>query len=167
LRLLLLVALAQPPQVEIQAPYVRTPPEAVAAMLKLAAVDSRDIVYDLGSGDGRIVIAAARKFGARGVGIEVHPERVAEARRNALQAGVARRTEFRLGDIFEADLREATVVTMFLLADLNRKLRPKLQAELPPGARVVSYCFDMGGWKPARTIDAGACKIHLWIVPQR
>ena len=139
----------------------------MAAMLKLAAVDSRDVVYDLGSGDGRIPIAAARQFGARGVGLEIHPERIAEARRNALQAGVAGRAEFRLGDIFEADLREATVVTMFLLADLNRKLRPKLQAELRPGTRVLSYCFDMGDWKPARTIDAGGCKIHLWTIPRR
>lgn len=157
----------QPAQIEIQAPYVRTPPEAVAAMLTLAAVSARDVVYDLGSGDGRIVIEAARRSGARGVGIEIHPERIAEARRKARQAGVAGRVEFRLGDIFEADLGEATVVTLFLLADLNRKLRPKLEAELAPGARVVSYCFDMGGWKPARTIEAGGCKIHLWIIPPR
>lgn len=160
-------ACAQPAQIEIQAPYVRTPPEAVAAMLKLAAAGARDVVYDLGSGDGRIVIAAAREAGARGVGIEINPERVAEARRKAAEAGVAGRVEFRIGDVFETDLRDATIVTMFLLADLNLKLRPKLLAELRPGARVLSYCFDMGDWKPDKTVDTGGCKIYLWTIPPR
>jgi len=173
LRLLFLLTLpacgafAQPAQIEIQAPYVRTPPEAVAAILKLAAAGTGDVVYDLGSGDGRIVIAAAREAGARGVGIEIHPERVAEARRKAAEAGVAGRVEFRTGDVFETDLRDATVVTMFLLADLNLKLRPKLLAELRPGARVLSYCFDMGDWKPDKAVDTGGCKIYLWTIPPR
>ena len=160
-----LPAAEQPAQVEIQAPYVRTPPEAVSAMLKLAGIGPRDIVYDLGSEDGRIVIAAAKQAGARGVGIEINPERVAEARRNAAAAGVAGLVEFRAGDIFETDLREATVVTLFLLADLNRKLRPKLMAELRPGSRVVSYCFDMGDWKPQQSQDSRGCKIYLWTIP--
>ncbi len=136
-------------------------------MLKLAGAGARDVVYDLGSGDGRIVIAAARQAGARGVGIEIHPERVAEARRRAAEAGVGSRVEFRVGDVFETDLREATIVTMFLLSDLNRKLRPKLLAELRPGARVLSYCFDMGDWKPDKAVDAGGCKVYLWTVPGR
>lgn len=161
------LGLAQPAQIEIQAPYVRTPAEAVEAMLKLAGASPRDVVYDLGSGDGRIVIAAARLAGARGVGIEIHPERVAEARRKAAEAGVGNRVEFRVGDVFEADLSEATVVTMFLLSDLNRKLRPKLLTELRPGARVLSYCFDMGDWKADKVLDAGGCKVYLWTVPGR
>ena len=148
-------AFAQPAQIEIQAPYVRTPPEAVAAMLKLAAAGARDVVYDLGSGDGRIVIAAAREVGARGVGIEINPQRVAEARRKAAEAGVAGRVEFRIGDVFETDLRDATIVTLFLLAELR------------PGARVLSYCFDMGDWKPDKTVDTGGCKIYLWRIPLR
>ncbi len=162
-----LAAGGPPAQIEIEAPYVRTPPEAVAAILKLAAVGPGDTLYDLGSGDGRIVIAAAKRAGARGVGIETHADRIAEARRNAVEAGVADRIEFRLGDVFDADLRHATVVTMFLLPDLNRKLRPKLLSELQPGTRVVSYCFDMGDWKPDRSVDTGGCKVYLWTVPQR
>jgi predicted RNA methylase len=136
-------------------------------MLKLAGVGSRDVLYDLGSGDGRIVISAAKEAGARAVGIEVNPERVAEARRKAVEAGVAGRVEFRIGDVFDAELGEATVVTMFLLADLNRKLRPKLQSQLKPGARVLSYCFDMGDWTPAGSVDTGGCKVYLWVIPPR
>src|SRR5512140_3499176 len=105
-------------------------------MLKLAAAGARDVVYDLGSGDGRIVIAAAKNAGARGVGIDINPQRVAEARKNAAQAGVAGRVEFRIGDVFEPDPRGATVLTLFLPSDLTRKLRPKLLDELRPGARV-------------------------------
>ena len=157
---------AQPAQVEIRAPYVQTPPEAVSAMLELAAVAGGDVVYDLGAGDGRIVIAAVRRPGVRAVGIELDPGRVRGAREAAEKEGLGGRAEFLSQDFFEADLRGATVVTLFLLPDQNRKLRPKLWNELKPGARVVSFCFDMGPeWKPERQIEAAGCKIYRWRAP--
>lgn len=128
------------------APYVPTPEHIVLQMLELADVSSEDVVYDLGSGDGRIVIAAARDFGARGVGIEIDHELIKQARQNAEAAGVADRVEFRQGDLFETDLSDATVVTLYLWPDMNNRLRPKLQAELDPGDRVVSHSFDIDGW---------------------
>lgn len=128
------------------APYVPTPEHVVLQMLELADVSSEDVVYDLGSGDGRIVIAAARDFGARGVGIEIDPELIKQARRNAEAAGVADRVEFRQGDLFEADLSDATVVTLYLWPDMNNRLRPKLKEDLDPGDRVVSHSFDIDGW---------------------
>ncbi|MFB3825460.1 MAG: class I SAM-dependent methyltransferase [Bryobacteraceae bacterium] len=156
-----LFAQVQPKSVSINAPYVTTPPHVVKAMLDLAGVKKGDVLYDLGCGDGRIVTAAARR-GARGVGIDVNPARVQEARENARKAGVT--AEFREQDILDADIREATVVTLYLLPQLNLDLRPKLLAELRPGTRVVSHCFDMGDWKPDREIDAGGCKVYEWIV---
>lgn len=137
-------------------------------MLKLAGVAAGDVVYDLGSGDGRIVLAAARLPGVRAVGIEIDAERVRAAREAASKAGLAGRAEFRRQDFFETGLGEATVVTLFLLADQNRKLRPKLWRELRAGARVVSYCFDMGPeWKPERAVEAAGCRVYLWIAPGR
>jgi len=121
-----------------------TPHEVVKEMLALAGVKSGDIVYDLGCGDGRIVIAAARDFGARGVGIDIDPQRIAESQENAKAAGVTDRVKFREDDLFEAEIREATVVTLFLWPSLNLKLRPKLQKDLKPGTRIVSYIHDMG-----------------------
>jgi SAM-dependent methyltransferase len=153
-----------PKTASINAPFVSTPPRVVEAMLKLAAVTKSDVVFDLGCGDGRIVIAAARQHGARGVGVDVNPERIREARENARRAGVARLTEFREQDIFDADLRGATVVTLYLLPQLNLDIRPKLQRELKPGTRVVSHCFDMGDWKPEKQSDVGGCKIYEWVV---
>ena len=124
-------------------------------MLKLADIKKNDIVYDLGCGDGRIVIAAAKTYGARGVGIDINPERIKEAKANAKAAGVEHLVRFEENDLFEADFREATVVTLFLLPTINLKLRPKLQAQLKPGTRVISNTFDMGDWKAEKEQSIG------------
>jgi precorrin-6B methylase 2 len=142
-----------------------TPNETVAAMLKLAEVKQNDIVYDLGCGDGRIVIAAARDFGARGVGIDIDPQRIAESNENARTAGVTQRVTFREEDLFEADIREATVVTLFLWPSLNLKLQPKLLKELKPGTRIVSYIHNMGDWPAEKQVTAGTRQIYLWTIP--
>jgi len=158
---------APQPPVSLDVPFVPSPNDVVAGMLKLANVRSGDVVYDLGCGDGRIVVAAARRAkGVRAVGIDIDPQRIAEAEANARRAGVADRTRFIREDLFVADLREATVVTLYLLPSLNVRLRPKLLAELSPGTRIVSHGFDMGDWKPARVERAGSSDIYLWIVPQ-
>ncbi len=140
-------------------------------MLELGRVTSSDVVYDLGSGDGRIVIAAARDYGARGVGVEIDPALVAESNATARRLGLGDRVRFVEQDIFKTDLREATVVTLYLGADLNRRLRPKLLAELPPGSRIVSHDFDMGDWKPDRIVrlqdDGREHVLYLWVVPAR
>jgi ubiquinone/menaquinone biosynthesis C-methylase UbiE len=148
-------------------PYVPTPDKVVERMLEIAQVGPNDVVYDLGSGDGRIVIAAARKHGARGVGIDIDPDRVREARDNARSAGVSERVEFREGDLFKANLSEATVVTLYLLSSVNLQLRPKLLSELKPGTRIVSHAFDMGDWKPIRTEKVGTSTVYYWVVPER
>jgi SAM-dependent methyltransferase len=145
--------------------FVPTPEDVVAGMLRLANVKRDDVVYDLGSGDGRIVIAAAKGYGARGVGIDIDPERVEEAYRNARAARVADRVRFLNQDLFESDISEATVVTLYLLPRLNLRLRPKLLAELKPGTRVVSHGFDMGDWRPERTAKIGSTTIYLWTIP--
>lgn len=146
--------------------YEPTPMAVVRAMLELAGIGPADVVYDLGSGDGRIVITAAREYGARGVGIEINPKLVERARRNAVEAGVADKVEFRVGDMYAVDVRPATVVTLFLHPEPNLKLRPKLQADLRPGARVVSYIWNMGDWKPDETREVNRRrKIFLWRVP--
>jgi SAM-dependent methyltransferase len=156
--------------------YVPTTEAAVQAMLKLAGVKKSDIVYDLGCGDGRIVIAAAKSFGARGVGIDINPVRISEAKENAKTAGVENLVRFEENDLFQADIREASVVTLFLLPDLNLKLRPKLLQELKPGTRIVSNTFDMGDWKPEKEVTVGGAdaddeplsrKLYLWTVPPR
>jgi SAM-dependent methyltransferase len=156
-------------------PYVPTTEEAVTAMLKLADVKSTDIVYDLGCGDGRIVIAAAKEYGSHGVGIDINPERIAEAKENAKKAGVANLVRFEENDLFDADIHEASVVTLFLLSSVNLKLRPKLLSDLKPGTRIVSNTFDMGDWKPDKELMVGdpvqgfslSRKLFLWIVPER
>ena len=152
------------------APFVVTPSDVVDRMLRLAAVGSGDIVYDLGSGDGRIVIAAARAFGARGVGLDIDPLLVEQATANAKAAGVADRVSFRLQDAMTADVSEATVVTLYLLAASNVKLRPRLQAQLRPGSRIVAHNFGMGDWEPAKVdtfVDsAGTTRtLMLWRIP--
>ncbi|PCD03257.1 SAM-dependent methyltransferase [Sphingomonas spermidinifaciens] len=148
--------------------YEPSPPEVVEAMLKLAGVGPGDTVVDLGSGDGRIPIAAATVFGARGRGIELDPRLVAVARANAARAGVADRVSFEEGDIFKADLSGATVVTLFLQPGINRRLSPKLRAELPPGARIVSHYHDgLRGWAPAGRSRSRGRPLYLWIVPPR
>lgn len=148
------------------APYVPTSQETVERMLEMAGVSEDDVVYDLGSGDGRIPITAAKKFGARGVGIEIDPGLVAKARANAKSAGVSDRVEFRQGDLFEADLSEATVVALYLWPEMNIKLRPKLLQELDPGDRVVSHEFWMGEWDPDATEEEGIDTIYLWTIPE-
>jgi SAM-dependent methyltransferase len=153
------------------APDVRTPYPTVRALLELASVTSKDVVYDLGSGDGRIVITAARELGARGVGVEIDPALVAESRATARRLRLTERVRFVEQDLFQTDLGEATVVTLYLSADLNRKLRPKLLAELKPGSRIVSHDFDMGDWTPERVVrvwdDGREQVLYLWTVPAR
>ena len=148
--------------------YVPTPDSVVKAMLATAKVGPGDVVYDLGSGDGRIPIAAVRDFGAaRGVGIELDPQRVIEARANAVAAGVSERVEFVQQDLFEADLSRATVVAMYLLPAINARLLPTLRA-LKPGTRIVSHNYDMGpGWKPSKTFVVDNNVVHFWTVPKR
>jgi cyclopropane fatty-acyl-phospholipid synthase-like methyltransferase len=147
--------------------FIPTPSDVVEAMLELAEVTASDVVYDLGSGDGRIPIMAAEKFGARAVGIEINRVLVQDAIQNASNAGVSDRVRFLTQDLFEANLSEATVVTLFLLESLNERLRPKLLAELPPGARIISHEFGMGDWIPEKSIEVGRRMIHLWTVPHR
>ena len=165
----LLAGCTRVPGVEV--PDVRTPPEVVVEILRLAGVGPDDVVYDLGSGDGRIVIAAARDFGARGVGIELDPDLVAESRKNAVRARVAERTSFLKQNIFDADIGEATVVTLYLSSDVNLRLRPKLLSQLKPGSRIVSHDFPIGDWQPVRVVNfKGPERTHvlsLWIVPPR
>jgi SAM-dependent methyltransferase len=148
--------------------YEPTPMEVVHAMLQLAKVNAGDIVYDLGCGDGRIVITAAREFGARGVCVDIDPARIAESRENARQANVIDRIRFLNEDLFATDLGDATVVTLFLSQDLNLKVRPKLQRELKRGARIVSHWHHMGDWKPQETLrirgDGRVGHVYLWTV---
>ena len=145
--------------------FVPTPQEVVEDMLRLADVRKGDVLYDLGSGDGRIPITAAKKYGIRAIGIDIDPERITEAQDNARKAGVAKQVDFRLGDIFTMDFRDATVVTLYLLPELNVKLRPRLLAELKPGARIVSHQFDMGDWRPEKTLDSNGRTVYFWTVP--
>jgi SAM-dependent methyltransferase len=149
-------------------PYEPTPQPIVVEMLQLAQVDAKDVVYDLGCGDGRIVIAAV-KLGARGVCVDIDPQRIRESRANAANAGVAERILFWNQDLFDTDIADATVVTLFLWPTVNLKLRPKLWRELEPGTRVVSYVHDMREWNPqeARTVESprGPRKLFLWIIP--
>ncbi len=146
--------------------YEPSPSEVVRTMVQIADVRPGDVVYDLGCGDGRVVIEAA-KLGARGVGVDIDPERVREARANARAAGVEDRVEIREGDLFETDVSQASVVMLFLQRDLNLRLRPRLLAQLQPGARVVSHWHDMGDWKPQRTISVAGRNVYLWTIPPR
>jgi trans-aconitate methyltransferase len=160
------VAFAQSrPSSEPDVIYVPTPQAVVDAMLEGVAIKSSDVVYDLGSGDGRIVITAARKYGARGVGIELDPALVKKAAENAAAAGVADRVRFVTQNLFTADIGEASVVTLYLLQSLNERLRPKLVRELKPGTRVVSHVFNMGPeWPPEKTLSVGASRIFFWTI---
>lgn len=148
-----------------EVPFVPTSPQVVDAMLKVAKVTNKDIVYDLGSGDGRIVIAAAKKYGARGVGIDISPDRIREANENARQAGVTDKVKFIEGDLFESDFSEATVVTMYLLSTVNMRLRPILFKQLKPGTRIISHAFDMGDWKPEKTVNVDGRTVYFWTIP--
>ena len=145
--------------------FVTTPPAVVRAMLQVAKVGPDDLVLDLGSGDGRIPITAARDFGARGIGVEIDPALIDEARENASRAGVADRVRFLQEDLFETDISDATVVTLYLLPPLNLKLRPRLFNHLKPGSRVVSHAFDMGDWQPDQELTVEGRKVYLWVIP--
>lgn len=145
--------------------YVPTPQAVVEAMLKMANVKPDDVVYDLGCGDGRVVITAAKVFGASGVGVDINPDRIAEATANAKAAGVGSRVKFIEGDLFQTDIHRASVVTLYLLTSLNLRLRPRLWSELKPGSRVVSHAFDMGEWKPERDQIVNGRQLFLWTIP--
>jgi SAM-dependent methyltransferase len=155
------IAEAQVPDVR----FVATPPAVVDAMLTVARVTSADIVYDLGSGDGRIVIAAAKEFGARGVGIEINPLLVAESNASARAAGVSHLVRFVQGDLFTADFSAATVVTLYLGPALNERIKPRLLRELRPGTRVVSHVYDMLGWTADERLDVEGRWVFFWTVP--
>jgi precorrin-6B methylase 2 len=151
----------------LDVPYVETPHEAVAAMLKLAGVGPTDVVYDLGSGDGRIVIAAARDFGAKfAVGVDIDEKRVLEGARNAREAGVGAHTRFVRGDAFRVDFSEATVLAMFMSTRIQTELLPRLRKLLRPGTRIVTYRFPIMGWKPHRVVASEGGNVYLWIVPE-
>jgi precorrin-6B methylase 2 len=169
LLLLALCAGAQTAQKELRAPdviFVPTPHEVVDAMLKVAKVGQGDVLYDLGSGDGRIPITAAQKYGiARGVGIDINPQRIREANENLRKAGVGDRVRFVNADLYESNLSDATVITLYLLPELNLKLLPKLLKEVKPGTRIVSHAFDMGTWKPEQSLDVGGRKVFFWTIP--
>lgn len=152
--------------VETDVPFVVTPQETVEGMLELAEVTEDDVVYDLGSGDGRIPITAAEKYGARGVGIELKPDLVERARKRAKRSGVSDKVEFRRQDIFEADFSEATVVTMYLFPEVNLKLRPMLFEQLQPGSRVVSHSFNMDEWEPDSSVSVNNDILYLWTIPE-
>jgi hypothetical protein len=145
--------------------FVPTPIEVVNEMLAVAKVGKNDILYDLGSGDGRIVITAAKRFGTRGIGIDIDPKRIAESRHNADTANVEKLVEFREADLFQTDLRNATVITLYLLPRLNVQLRPKLFKELRPGTRIVSHAFDMGEWQADSTLNIGGRTAYYWVIP--
>ncbi len=144
--------------------YVPTPEDVVDEMLKVANVSGKDVLYDLGSGDGRIPITAAKRFGTRGLGIDIDPDRIKEANENLKKSGVGDKVKFVQGDLFELDLSQATVITLYLLPALNLKLRPKL-LKLKPGTRIVSHDFDMGDWKPEKTVKVGTRSVYFWTVP--
>jgi SAM-dependent methyltransferase len=164
--LALCAGLAGAATLDVPTPYIPSTRLNVDEMLRLAAVQPADIVYDLGSGDGRIVITAAKEWGARGVGIELDGKLVAESRENAQREGVADRVSFREGDVFKADLHDATVVTMYLLTSLVERLQPKLFAELKPGTRVIAHDYGFKGWKPDRTVSVSK-NFYLYVVPAR
>ena len=144
--------------------FVPTPQEVVDAMLKLANVKAGDVIYDLGCGDGRIVITAAQRYGVRGIGIDIDPQRIKEATANAQKAGVSDKVKFMQADLFETNVSDANVVTLYLLPSLNLKLQPKLMRELKAGSRVVSHAFDMGDWKPEQEQDVNGRHIYLWTI---
>jgi SAM-dependent methyltransferase len=156
------------PGIKLDVPYVSTPHEVVEAMLQLARVDPTDVVYDLGCGDGRFVIAAAKEFGARGVGIDIDPARIAEANVAARSDGVADRVRFLRQDLFTVDLSPATVVTLFLLPELNDRLAPKMRRELRAGARIVSHRWTIRGWPPDASIAVDVDEVRheafLWVI---
>jgi len=158
-------ATAATPRLDV--PYVPTPQEVVDKMLDLAKVGENDTLFDLGCGDGRIVVTAAKERGARGTGIDIDPTRIAEAKENAKKAGVSDRAQFRVGDLFKTDFSTATVVTLYLLPTINAKLRPQLWKQLKVGTRVVSHAFDMGSeWPAEKTVEVDGRTIYYWTITE-
>ncbi|TJZ50855.1 class I SAM-dependent methyltransferase [Sphingobacterium olei] len=151
----------------LDVPYVPTDQVVVDAMLDLAGIKAGDVHFDLGCGDGRIVISAAKRGAAEATGIDLDPERIKEANANAVKAGVADKVTFIEGDLFDFDFSKADVLTLYLLSSVNLKLRPKILEELKPGTRVVSHAFGMGDWKPEKEVNVGGTTIYLWTVPER
>lgn len=150
---------------KLDVPYVPTPQPVVDKMLDLAKVGKKDVLFDLGCGDGRIVITAAKERGARGIGIDINPDRIREAKQNAKEAGVSDKVDFKVGDLFQTDFSKATVVTLYLLPDVNRKLRPQLWKQLKVGTRVVSHDFDMGPeWPPEKVEKVGSKTLYYWTI---
>lgn len=153
------------PVAQLNVPYVPTPQAVVDKMLEIANVTRADYVIDLGSGDGRIPITAAKRFGSKAMGVDIDPIRIQEAKANAVNARVTDKVEFKQQDLFKTDISKATVLTMYLLPRVNMELRPRILSELKPGTRVVSHSFDMGDWKPDKTVKVDGRTIHFWIVP--
>jgi ubiquinone/menaquinone biosynthesis C-methylase UbiE len=161
-------SVAQEVAPRLDVPYVPTPQPIVDKMLELGNVGPDDVLYDLGCGDGRIVVTAAKEKGARGVGIDINPQRITEAQENAKQAGVEDKAKFMVGDLFASNFADATVVTLYLLPDINRKLRPQLWKQLKVGTRVVSHDFDMGPeWPPEKVVHMGAKTLYFWTISAR
>jgi SAM-dependent methyltransferase len=150
----------------LDVPYLQTPPNVVTAMLQMAHVGPNDVVVDLGCGDGRIIVAAAKEFGARGVGYDIDPQRISEARRNAERAGVTARAQFVEKDLFDVRISEATVVTAFLLPPVLERLRPRLLGDLAPGTRIVSHSFPIRNWKPDQKLKVEGRTLYLFTVPK-
>jgi SAM-dependent methyltransferase len=153
--------------VKLDVPYVPTRQAVVDAMLKLADVKKSDVLYDLGCGDGRIVVTAAKRFGTKGTGVDIDPQRIKEANANAKEAEVTELVQFMEADLFTIDFSKASVLTLYLLPSVNLKLRPKILSEMKPGSRVVSHDFDMGDWKPEQEIQVDGSTVYLWIVPEK
>lgn len=162
---------AQTPVKPLDVPYVPTKEPVLDKMLEMVKVKKGDVLYDLGCGDGRIVIAAAKRYGIRAVGVDIDPERIAEANANAKKAGVTDKVTFIKGDLFDANIKDATIVTLYLLPDVNMKLRPKLLSDLRPGTRIVSHNYDLGDWKPEQTarliVDGTEHVVYAWTVPKK
>ncbi|BAU10122.1 hypothetical protein LEP3755_06020 [Leptolyngbya sp. NIES-3755] len=156
---------AQSPTPQLDVPYVPTPEAVVDAMLKVAKVGKNDVLLDLGSGDGRIPITAAKRFGTRGFGVDIDPERIKEANANAKKEGVTDLVQFAQQDLFKTDLTKATVITLYLLPRINLQLRPQL-LKLKPGTRIVSHAFDMGDWKPDQVVSVNGTNVYFWTVPK-
>ena len=153
--------------IALDVPYVPTPQKVVDGMLELADVKKGNVVYDLGCGDGRIVITAAKEYGATGIGVDLNPVRIEEANANAKDAEVEDKVTFHVGDLFNFDFSKADVLTLYLLPDVNMKLRPKILSEMKPGSRIVSHAFDMGDWRPDREIKVDGKTVYLWIIPEK
>lgn len=153
------------PKLHLDVPFVPTDDALITAMFKLAGLNKKDVLYDLGAGDGRIVITAAKQFGIKAVGIELDPMRISESLEDAMEAKVEHLVDLIEGSIFEADFSEATVVTLYLMDSVNVLLRPRLLSELHPGTRIVSHAFDMGDWQADEALELGGITLYKWVVP--